>query len=256
VILFLYLALLAGSFVGVFAGVAIVLRGFTRYRQAVTITDTPLSTADSIAVGPAAITGTVVPVDEPLSLPVKGGQCVAYDLSVSDDGYGSARRPLDERRATAFALDTDRGRITVTPDAVEAATLDLSARRQHECTVGSYEEPPELIATFQQRRALPDQNRQYDRTFDLEWIEPGDELYAYGRIDVDEAAIGAAGDRNPVVRCDDSVTPFLSDKSPEQLLRERRFAVGWSLCKGVVIATGSLAVFLWLSGIGGLLFGA
>lgn len=265
---FFYLLLLVGSITGVAVGLSAVARGFSRYREAVTITDTPLSTLDAVAVGPAAVTGTVTVSsdDSPLSMPVDGRECVAYDLSVRDEGYASTRRPLEERRATTFALEAGRGRIEVSPQAIEAAEFDLSADRRTERTVASYERPPDRVAAFERTRDLPERGLQYDRTFELEWIEPGDELYAFGRVDADSAALESDGGRTPtgsgskakgaVLRDGDDVTPFVSDKSPERLLRERRFALGRSVCKGLVLATGSLAVFLWLSGIAPLFLGA
>ncbi|TYT63230.1 hypothetical protein [Natrialba swarupiae] len=247
---FLYAALLIASASGTVVGVVTVAKGFARYRQAVTITDTPLSSPDAVAVGPAAVSGTVS-TGSPLAVPVIGGDCVAYDLSVRDSGYGSSRRPLSERRVASFSLETESGRIEVSPEAVEAAEFDLSEERRAERTVESYENPPEQVVSFERTRNLPERGMQYDRTFDLAWIEPGDELYAFGRVDANtglETDGGTAGSKGTILR-DGDVTPFFSDKPPEELLRERRFGLVWSVCKGLVVATVSLVVFLWLSGI-------
>ncbi|WP_254767210.1 hypothetical protein [Salinilacihabitans rarus] len=251
---FFYLVMLLASVAGVFVGLDAVADGFARYRQAVTIADTPLSTLDAVAVGPAAVSGTVSADGSPLSLPADGRECVAYDLTVADDGYGSTRTPLEERRATAFTLETDLGRVGVSPAAVEGAEFDFTDDRRAERTVASYEEPSERVADFERSRDLPDRGMRYDRTFELAWIEPGDECYAFGRIDAD--AEFDSGDRKGAVLRDGDVTPFLSDKPPARLLRERRFALGRSVGKGLVLATVSLAAFLWLSGIAQLFLGA
>ena len=260
---FFYLLLLVGSIAGVAVGLSTVARGFSRYREAVTIADTPPSTLDAVAVGPAAVTGTVTVsgAGSPLSIPVDGRECVAYDLAVRDEGYVSTR-PLEERRATTFTLEAEHGRVEVSPAAIEAAEFDLSADRRTERTVASYERPSDRVSAFERTRDLPERGMRSDRTFELEWIEPGDELYAFGRIDADAATLESgsrtptgSGSKGAVLRDGDDVTPFVSDKSPERLLRERRFALGRSVCKGLGLATGSLAVFLWLSGIAPLFLG-
>lgn len=251
---FFYLVLVLASVAGVVVGLDAVADGFARYRQAVTVADTPLSTLDAVAVGPAAVSGTVSTDGSPLSLPVDGRDCVAYDLSVVDDGYSSTRTPLEERRATAFALETDLGRIGVSAAAVEAAEFDLTDDRRTELTVASYEEPSERVADFERSRDLPERGMRYDRTFELAWIEPGDDLYAFGRVDADDGF--DPDDPKGAVLRDGDDAPFLSDKPPARLLRERRFALGRSVGKGLVLATVSLAAFLWLSGIAQLFLGA
>ncbi|MEY7850459.1 hypothetical protein AB7C87_14825 [Natrarchaeobius sp. A-rgal3] len=247
---FLYVVVLIASVSGIVIGVTTVAKGFARYRQAVTITDTPLSSPDAVAVGPAAVSGTVS-AGSPLAVPIAGTDCVAYDLSVRDSGYASNRRPYDERRAAPFSIETETGRIEVSADAVEAAEFDLTEERRDERTVESYENPPKRVVSFERTRNLPERGMQYDRTFDLAWIEPGDDIYAFGRVDANtdlETDGATTGSKGAILR-DGDVTPFFSDKAPEKLLRERRFTLAWSVCTGLVLATVSLVVFLWLSGI-------
>ncbi|AGB17059.1 hypothetical protein Halru_2477 [Halovivax ruber XH-70] len=253
---FLYVGVLVFSFLGIFYGIVVVLNGFKRYRQAVLIADTPASKLDSVATGPAAVSGTVEPTRRPLVVPIVERPCVAYELTVSDAGAGSTRTPCEERRHLSFALRDETDTVRVTADAVADADVDLTLDRQRELEVKSFEESPAPVARFERDRNLPSRGMTFDRTYELSWIEPGDEIYVYGRVEPDTTAATPDGNRpadyhakKRVAAGADAPEPFLSNKVPEAILTERKYGLAKALAKGIVVAAVSLPVFLFVSGI-------
>lgn len=232
----LYGVLLFGAAIALLGGLLGLADTFETYRDTVAIRDTPLSDLHAAAVGPVAVTGTVE-CAAPLARPVGEGHCVAYDLMVRDVGVSTTATHIETTEAVEFVVSDGVHRARVTADEV---TFDVSDDRSLSHEFESYEDPPAVVGSFQRRWGLPTLAMGGKRSIEQSWLEPGDEVYLHGRAVYDESGSATAraivaGDR-PVV---------LSDKSAEQLTRERRYSLGRSVVKQTLLATAGLAVLLW-----------
>ena len=248
----IYVGLVIGSFVLILVGLVTVSEGFDRYEERTVIRDWPVSSLDAIALGKTAIAGTVQPDGEPVTVPFGGREeALVYEVTVEDTNKVETAH-VDERVAPPFFLETDDGRVRV--DASELR-LDLSADREWSREVESHEEIPPDLAKFARKRGLPDQGLDRDREFAYEYLAPGDEVFVYGRAIPDDER-GSADEKAVLVTAHEGKSGFVSDKSRETLLDERRRPLAKALCLGVVEAVVGLAAFLWLTGIAQILLGA
>lgn len=244
----LYLGLLLGSLLAVAVGLVMVSEGFERWEEANALLDVPVASLDAVAVGEAAVSGTVRPEGATTTVPVGDERCVVYDLTVEDS---TDTLPVYENRESVEFYVTDgEGRIRVDPAEM---TFDLGDDRRESFEFKSYDEVPERAKEFHETHDLPDRGMRRDRTFEYEYLAPGDEVHAYGRVAVDDER-AVADEKAVVLEAGDA--GFLSDKPREQLLRERKFALAKSVSLGVTVGTVGLAVFLWMSGIAQLFLGA
>lgn len=243
-----YLALLLGSLVAVGGGITKVLEGFERWEEANALLDVPVASLDAVAVGEAAVSGTVRPSGRPTTVPVGDERCVVYDLTVEDST--DAMPVYENRRSVEFYATDGEGRVRVDPADM---SLDLSGDRTESFEFKSYDEVPDRAEPFHGNHDLPDRGMRRDRTFEYEYVAPGDEVYAYGRIAVDDRREATGDEKSVVLEAGDS--GFISDKPREQLLSERRFALVKSVSLGVTVGTVGLGAFLLLSGIAQLFLG-
>lgn len=244
-----YLGLLVGSVLAVLGGLLHVRTGFRRWEQANALLDVPVASLDAVAVGEAAVSGTLRTDERPVSVPVGDERCVLYDLAVEDS---TDAEPVYEDREWVETYVTDgTGRIRLDP---ADATLDLGDDRTESFSFRSYDDVPERARHFHRTTDLPDRGMRRDRTIEYAYLKRGDEVYAYGRVRPDERRTAGADEKGVVLDVDAS--GLVSDKPREQLLRERRYALGKSVGVGVAAATVGLAAFLWLSGIAQLFLGA
>lgn len=244
-----YLGLLVGSVLAVVGGLLHVRTGFRRWQQANALLDVPVASLDAVAVGEAAVSGTLR-TDEPLlSVPVGDERCVLYDLTVEDS---TDAEPVYESREWVETYVTDgTGRIRLDP---ADATLDLGDDRTESFSFRSYDEVPERARHFHRTHDLPDRGLRRDRTIEYGYLRPGDEVYAYGRVRPDDERAPSVDEKGVVLDVDAS--GLVSDKPRERLLRERRYALGKAVVAGVTVATVGLAALLWLSGVAQLFLGA
>ncbi|WP_439026526.1 GIDE domain-containing protein [Haloarchaeobius sp. DT45] len=246
-----YVGVLVGSFVSVFVGLQYVSDGFKRYREDHAVTDTPVSKLDSVALGTVAVSGTVRPLDDSTTVPVGGEDCVCYDLTVRDHTTTAWSTEFDERESVPFVVDDGNGHVRVDP---AAFTFDLTDDRTESFEVKSYDEPPDLVAEFAEEADLPSLGMSKDRTFEYEYVAPGDEVYVFGRATIDETREDEVA--KPVAVEGDVRDALLANKSRDTLQDERKFSLVKSVAIGVVLSTAGLAAFLWLSGIAQLFLGA
>ncbi|WP_459194207.1 hypothetical protein [Halosimplex sp. J119] len=247
----LYAGLVIGSGFGVLWGIGSLLIGFDRYREGTAIRDTPISPLDSIAVGPVAVRGEIEPVGSPETRMYDCPECVAYDLSVRDFGSGDSRTHVDRTRVIPFDIATDDGSIRVDDDAFDfLASDEREWKRERE----SYESPDEDLWHFERSWDIDELRTGDERVYEATYLCPGDEVYAYGTAEIDERRIDDAD--KPLRLTDRDGTFFVSDREPDALRRERRFALAKEVAVGVVAATVSLTAFLWLTGIAQLFLGA
>ena len=244
-----YLGMLAGSLLAVGAGALMVQAGFEQWEQANVLQDVPVATSNAVAVGEASVEGTVRAEASPLTVPVGDQRCVVYELTVEDST--DVQPVYENRESVSFTVDDGEGRVRVDPGEM---TFDLSDDRRESFEFKSYDEVPERARQFHGEHDLPDRGMRRDRAFEYEYVRPGDEVYAYGQVTLDDQREATADEKAVTLAAGEQ--GFISDKSRERLLRERRFALAKSVGKGVVVGTVGLAGFLWLSGIAQLFLGA
>ncbi|QLH83877.1 hypothetical protein [Halosimplex pelagicum] len=237
--------------VGVLWGIGSLLVGFDRFEEARAIRTTPVASLDSVAVGPAAIRGEVEPVAGPETDIYGCEAAVAYDLTVTDFENSQSTTPVDRSRVRTFDVTTDEGSIRV-----EDAVFDLHVSDERSWTENreSYRTPDEELWRFEREWGLGELSAGEERTYEAEYLCPGDEVYVYGTVEVDDDREGDEG--KPLVLTDRDGLAFASDRDPDALLRERRFALAKDGAVGVLVGTVSLAAFLWLTGIAQVFLGA
>lgn len=245
----LYLLLLGGSFFGILWGVVRVREGFDRYAEWNALRTVPVASLDSLAFGPVTVEGRVAPLEGTLRTPIGAEECVLYELSVSDWTSTSSETLFDERHSQPFAVVTGEGRIRVDP----GVDLDLSANRSFERKVESHEgRPPEVLA-FDRANGVEARAAGHDRRYEQRYVAPGDRVVVHGRARRDERYDETA---KPAVLGAGAGPFFLSDRSRDEALATRRWALLRSVGVGTGAATVSLATFLWFSGIAQALLGA
>jgi hypothetical protein len=107
--------LIAGSLVGLGAGLVLLVRGMGGYRTAVRISDTPGSPIASLAVGEVRITGLVEPAELLLTSPLTSRPCVYYRADVREDEGRTQARLYSDQRAVGFRLRDPSGDVRVFP---------------------------------------------------------------------------------------------------------------------------------------------
>jgi|GEM_PF-2698029 len=246
-----YAGLVLLSGVGVLWGIGSLLVGFDRFEEARAIRTTPVASLDSVAVGPAAVRGRIEPVETPETDLYGCEAAVAYDLTVTDFENSQSTTPVDRSRVRPFDVRTDEGSVRVADPVFD---LHVSDDRSWSETRESYRTPDEDLWYFEREWRLDELSAGEERTYEAEYLCPGDEVYVYGTVEVDE---GRAGDEDkPLVVTDRDGLAFASDRDPDALLRERRFALAKDGAIGVVVGTASLAALLWLTGIAQVFLGA
>lgn len=244
-----YLGLLAGSAGALLYGLVLVSDGFREWREFNAIVDVPVVPLDAISVGEAAVSGTIRPNETTTTVPVGDERCVCYDVSVSDSTDASPVH--EERDSISFSVDDGDGHVRLDPSDFE---FDLTGDRTESFSFKSYDDIPDRASEFHETRNLPERGMRRDRTIEYGYLRPGDEVYAYGRVEIDSKR-EATGDEKAVVLTADEMG-FLSNKSRADLRDERRYALAKSVVTGVVVSTVGLGGFLWLSGIAQLFLGA
>ncbi|MFC4549644.1 MULTISPECIES: hypothetical protein [Halorussus] len=243
-----YLGFLVVSGGAVLVGVGLVRDGFREWREFNALVDVPVASLDAVAVGEAAVAGTIRPRGSPTTVPVGEGYCVCYEVSVSDSTDATAVH--EERDHVPCEVDDGDGSIRLDPSDF---AFDLTDDRTESFAFKSYDEIPARARDFHETRDLPDRGMRRDRTVEYAYLRPGDEVYAYGRVRPDEKPTD--GDEKAVVLTGGE-SGFLSNKSREDLRSERRYALGKAATTGVVVSTLGLGGFLWLSGFAQLFLGA
>mgnify|MGYP000572025257 CR=1 FL=1 len=247
----LYAGLILASGVGVLWGVGSLLVGLDRYEEEHAIRTMPVASLDSVAVGPAAVRGRVEPVEGTIGSIPTSGECVAYDLSVRDSGSDGSETRVERASLVPFDLVTDEGSVRVREAGFD---FHVSDDRQWALDRKSNEGRDAAVRRFERDWELPALSSGYERLYRASYLCPGDEVYAYGTVDVDDSR---ADERDkPLELTGRNDLFFISDRSPDALLRERRFALAKDGLLGVVVATVSLAAFLWLTGLAQLVLGA
>lgn len=247
----LYAGLVILSGLGVLWGLGSILMGVERYRENAAIRDTPIAKLDSVAVGPSAVQGTIEPVGRPEKRLCPCDAAVAYELSVTDNGSTDSRTPLHHSHTVPFDIVTDEGAVRVSDDEFEYL---VSESREWRCERESYETPDEDLWQFERDWNLNELRKGDERVYEARYLCPGDEVYAYGTAELDERRTDS--EAKPLVLTDRDGTFFVSDRDPDALLRERRFALAKEFAVGAVASSVSLAAFLWLTGIAQVFLGA
>lgn len=244
----IYLGLLGGSVLGVAFGLLTVKEGFGRWREFNALVDVPVSSLGAVSVGEAAVSGRIETDETPTTVPVGDERCVCYDLVVDDSTDATAVH--EERGGVPFFVTDETGRVRVDPDEFE---LDFTDDRTESFSFKSYDEIPPRADEFHERRELPERGMRRDRTIEYEYLQPGDDVYAYGRISPDFERGGGTDEKAVVLEA--GGTGFLSDKSRNELRRERRYSLVKSVVAGTLVATLGLGGVLWLSGFAQLFLG-
>lgn len=247
----LYVGLIALSGFGVLWGIGSILVGFDRYEEEHAIRTTPLASLDSVAAGPTAVQGRVEPVGRQIGSLYDCEACVAYELTVEDTGSDSSETHVDRSAAVPFDIATDDGSIRI-----RDADFDfhVSEDRRWSEKRKSHTAPEDRLARFEREWQIPELRTGDDRLYSAAYVEPGDEVYVYGTAELDDTL--SEEQSKPLVLTDRDGLFFISDRSPDELLRDRRFALAKNGLIGVAVAVTSLTVFLWMTGIAQIFLGA
>ncbi|SDR10641.1 GIDE domain-containing protein [Natronobacterium texcoconense] len=256
---------IAGLLVGVgfyfLGGVVTNLRSYVAFRRS-TPTD-----AGEVTSGSVQVSGTVVPLEEPLEAPVTGGEAVCYRLSAtrvvdddderlqgdSDYQFGSTsagattldsalvdQTTLLEERRTPFAVRDDTGRVVVDP---EGAQLRLD-RTASEPVPGDSRPSDPLATHLLESSDLEPTDR--NRIYHEEALRPSEEVTVVGIAN--ELSDDAT---EPTITAGDTVTEFVVAPGCEETT-ERHFRRTIAGCSIAALASSSvgLSILSWLAGHG------
>lgn len=245
----LYLLLLVASFWGVFWGVDRIREGFDRYAEWNALRTVPTAPLDSFAFGPVTVEGRVEPLEGTVRAPIGAEACVLYDLHVREWGSTTSKTLFDQRDSEPFAVVTERGRIRVDP----AVDLDVSEERTFDRKYESHERRPPQVLAFDRANDVEDRPAGHNRRYRQHYVAPGDRVVVHGRARSDDRYGESA---KPAVIEAGTGPFFLSDRSRDDLVANRRWALLRAISVGTGASTVSLAAFLWFSGIAQLFLGA
>jgi len=248
----LWAGIIIGSGLGVLWGIGSLLMGFDRYEEERAIRTTPVASLDAVAVGPTAIEGEVRPVDREVGSLYGCERCVAYDLSVSDTGSDTSETHVERSYTVPFDIVADGGSVRVRETTFD---FQVSEGRQLDRERKSHESADEELAQFERNWEIPSLRSGDTRTYEASYLCPGDRVYAYGTLELDESRTDSTDEDKPLVLTDRDELCFISDKPPAELLRERRFALAKSGVVGILVSVVSLMVFLWVTGIAQIFLG-
>jgi hypothetical protein len=237
----LWLVLLAASAVALLGGLLQIGEGFDRYAQATAIRDRPVSSLDSFALGNIGVRGTVVPDDPAISQPIGNGVCVAYDLRVFDSALSEGSL-VREQRVVPFFVETDAGRIRVTGDDID---FEMSEERSETRVLESWRDTPDDITAFEHEWGLSRPDMGDERTYEQSTVGVGDTVSVYGQAV--QRGTGDAEDKGAVLSGEGDLF-FISDKTPSQLLSDRRYGVARAVAVGTATSTLGLVGVLFLTG--------
>ncbi|AFZ74155.1 GIDE domain-containing protein [Natronobacterium gregoryi] len=252
--------LLVGAGFYFLGGVVTNLRSYVTFRRS-----TPTDARD-VTSGPVQVSGTVVPLEEPLEAPVTGDDAVCYRLSATqvidetdgrlqereDDQFGStpARAPtlgsalvdqtslLKERR-TSFAVRDETGQVDIDPDRAQ-----LRLERTASEPVPDDSRPSDPLATHLLESTDLDPT-DGNRIYYEESLRTDTEVTVVG------VASGSDTGSEPTITAGDTVAEFVvAPGCGETTARHfRRAIVG---CSGAAIASSSvgLSILALLAGHG------
>lgn len=108
------IALLAAA--GVVAGLWLLVRGMTGYRDATRLGDTATSRIATLAAGEVQVSGVIEPAELTLVSPLQSASCVYYRSTIDDGGDGpDLGAAFAEERAVGFRVRDATGDIRVFP---------------------------------------------------------------------------------------------------------------------------------------------
>lgn len=171
---------------------------------------TAVSTVDSLADGPAAVSGVARPAADTLERPTTDGECLAYERrtrvkrrSVDNDPAGERDRDVNVQttnssssESTAFYVEDDTGTVLVSDDETPTLYLDPT---------DTVTETPDDLETHEQRARTRDSYSYVtERTHRYYELRPGDEVFVFGEARRD--ATGDGGDEENEARTDARIT--------------------------------------------------
>lgn len=181
--------------------------------------------------GPTAVEGTVVAED---AIPVGEQGSVAIQADVWQYGLSEDNEYLDleERNAVPFSVDT--GDATIRVDA-ETIDVEASDARTVSETVEAGDRPTGVAgqyAAYREFGPLPSGGK---RDYDVERIEPGDEVIVFGETSQRE-------DQTVVTSGDGAF--FVTDEDPQTLRERRKHVFKKAVAKAVPVGVIGVGVLL------------
>lgn len=217
------------------AGCFFFVRGFAKFRRLQLIRNTPTSRVRSLAMGPVELYGKAEPLDDVLTTPFSGKDCLMYKYKIeeyrlSGDDYDWVTVEAG-RGGVPFHLDDGSGEVVVDPDGVS-----LNIPRDNLYSVDDDEQPPSTEGSVGMIVAGN------DRRYHEHYVEPGEEIYVYGE------AMRRDGD---VVVNKQADTPMfmISDRPEEELVEGMSKSVVLSTVGGLVLAAVGLGILLLVTGV-------
>jgi len=139
-----------GAAIVFLGGAYLVWVGFRRWRQRTLMQDTPTENAQSLSVGPSELSGTAVPVDEPMSAPFSDDDCVVAEYEVEEYDTSGDNNTWDTVDSDVlfrpFYVEDSTGQVLVRPH--EEATYDLEPEDESVVFVESNQQGPETVQRF------------------------------------------------------------------------------------------------------------
>jgi hypothetical protein len=241
-------------FIGFVGGLYLIWQGFKLHRQRKLMRDTPTSTVQSASLGPVEVKGVVEAFADGVTAPVTGTEAVfvEYEAEYYDDTGDSKgwRTLVEDVDAVPFHLRDETGAVRVVLDA--SVETDISVGNTTQEVVRPGEQEPDAVAAFIERHPdVPDhgdsswfgsdkihEKRRYTERI----LRPGDDVYLFGTAESaeDEALVIRAGDRDMF---------FVSDRTEQALVDDRRWALLWRVPVGAALSAVCGGTVLWLFGI-------
>lgn len=118
------------AFMGVAAGIVLLVRGLSSYRTTVRVADTSTSPISSVAAGEVRVSGIVEPAELTLVSLLQSLPCVFYRATIAGSGDdGPADHDYTEERAVGFRIRDETGSLRVFP---RGARVDALVRFEDE----------------------------------------------------------------------------------------------------------------------------
>lgn len=171
-------ALIVGSFL---LGAFLVVNAVRMYRKEQLVRNTPLSNAQSVAMGRANVQGTATAAEQPRAQPFADGDCLyarweIKEVSTRNEDTKTWSTVAEGSYGTRFYLRDDTGQILV--DDPADADVMVSDEYESETEVGHGSDAPDPITAFCADHDVP--QVEDDRKYEQVIVPPETELMVFG----------------------------------------------------------------------------
>lgn len=250
-------------------GVGLMRKAFRLRKQRNLVRETPTEDVESVSLGQSELQGTARPGEAgTITAPFSDEECLVaewrveeYRVTEDSDGNedGSWHRKAHGVEHVPFYVDDGTGQLLVRPD--ERVIYEITEDEEERIEVGVNQSPSSAIREFEKRNGIEvasgneshGGHREGDRRYFQNLIQPGEQTYVFGVVQLRDDRRSSVNQENLVVQRvpegdEDLEDMFMIGDRPEsEIVADRRYAMLY-FPAGALITTAGVGVLI----VGGL----